>query len=111
MSKVPKLVHVTRLDSYPAFKATYTEEGYLKDKPVMTSTGIFEYKNEDGSTRRELRLPEDVFDPESLASYKGKPVVITHDAGLITSENVAENQIGTILSEGERMGTTSGQRS
>lgn len=100
----PKLVHVTRLDSYPAFRATYTEEGYLKDRPILTSIGIFEYKNEDGTTRRELRLPEDVFDPESLASYKGKPIVITHDAGLITSENVAENQIGTIISEGEQSG-------
>lgn len=102
--KTPKLIHVTRLDSYPAFKATYTDEGYLKDKPVMTSTGIFEYRNDDGSIRRELRLPEEVFDPASLASYKGKPVVITHDAGLITSDNVAENQIGTILTEGEKDG-------
>lgn len=103
-NNAPKLVHVTRLDSYPAFRASYTDEGYLKDKPILTSTGIFEYKNEDGSIRRELRLPEDVFDKESLASYKGKPVVITHDAGLITSDNVAENQIGTILTEGEKDG-------
>ena len=104
MSNAPKLVHVTRLDSFPAFKASYTDEGYLRDKPVLTSTGIFEYRNDDGSIRRELRLPEEVFDPESLASYKGKPVVITHDAGLITSDNVADNQIGTILTEGEKSG-------
>ena len=104
MSNAPKLVHVTRLDSFPAFKASYTDEGYLRDKPVLTSTGIFEYRNDDGSIRRELRLPEEVFAPESLASYKGKPVVITHDAGLITSDNVADNQIGTILTEGEKSG-------
>lgn len=99
----PKLKRVVRLDAMP-LKAQYTAEGYLLDKPVLTSTGIFEYTNPDGSIRRELRLPEDVFDPESLKSYKGKPVVITHDAGLITTDNVAENQIGTIMSEGFQSG-------
>lgn len=98
------LRRVIRLDSVPMQKAYFTPEGFLKDKPVLTSTGIFEYANPDGSIRRELRLPEDVFDPESLKSYKGKPVIITHNAGLIDKDNVADNQIGTILSEGERSG-------
>ena len=98
------LRRVIRLDSVPMQKAYFTPEGFLKDKPVLTSTGIFEYANPDGSIRRELRLPEDVFSPESLRSYKGKPVIITHNAGLIDKDNVAENQIGTILSEGERSG-------
>lgn len=85
-------------------KAYFTPEGYLRDKPILTSVGIFEYSNPDGSVRRELRLPEDVFSPESLKSFKSKPIVITHDAGLIDKDNVSENQIGTILSEGERSG-------
>ena len=100
----PKLQRVMRLDSVPVQEAFYTEEGYLKDKPILTSTGIFEYLNPDGTVRRELRLPEDVFDPESLASYRAKPIVITHDAGLVNKDNVHENQIGTILSEGIKSG-------
>ncbi len=96
----PKLTRVIRLDSIPLGKATYTEEGYLKDRPILTSTGIFEYRNKDGSIRRELRLPEEVFNKESLASYKGKPIIITHDAGLITKDNVHSEQVGTILSDG-----------
>ena len=99
-----QLRRVIRLDSVPMQKAYFTPEGFLKDKPILTSTGIFEYTNPDGSIRRELRLPEDVFSPESLKSYRGKPIVVTHDAGLIDKDNVAENQIGTILSEGERSG-------
>lgn len=99
-----ELKRVIRLDSVPMVKAYFTPEGFLRDKPILTSTGIFEYSNPDGSIRRELRLPEDVFSPESLKSYRGKPVVVTHDAGLIDKNNVAENQIGTILSEGERSG-------
>lgn len=93
-----------REDSMPVGKATTTSEGYLRDRPVLTSIGIFEYTNPDGSPRRELRLPEEVFDRESLASYKGKPIIITHDAGLVSKDNVQENQIGTILSEGARDG-------
>ncbi len=100
----PKLVRVTRLDSMPMTKAQYTEEGFLVDRPVLTSTGIFEYKNPDGSVRRELRLPEEVFAPESLASYRGKPIIITHNAGLITKDNVQREAVGTILSEGYQDG-------
>lgn len=100
----PTLRNVFRLDSLPLNQTYYTAEGYLVDRPIVTSTGIFEYLNPDGTVRRELRLPEDVFDPESLKSYKGKPVIITHDAGLINKDNVGEEEIGTILSEGYRSG-------
>ena len=96
------LNRVIRLDSLPLGQTIFTQEGYLMDRPILTSTGIFEYTNPDGSIRRELRLPEEVFDPESLKSYKGKPIIITHDAGLIDKNNVDEEQIGTILSEGYR---------
>lgn len=100
----PTLRKVIRLDSLPLDQTYYTPEGYLIDRPILTSTGIFEYINPDGSVRKELRLPEDVFDPESLKSYKGRPIIITHDAGLVTKDNVQGNQIGTILTEGYRSG-------
>ena len=74
------------------------------DHPILTRVGIFEYRRPDGSIRRELRLPEEVFAPESLASYKGKPVILTHEAGMIDSDNVQQEQIGTILSEGMQDG-------
>ena len=100
----PKLQRVIRFDSMPITRAQYTEEGYLVDRPILTSVGIFEYRNPNGTIRRELRLPEEVFDPESLASYRGQPVIITHDAGLIDFTNVGKEQIGTILSEGYKDG-------
>lgn len=74
------------------------------DHPILTRVGIFEYRRPDGSIRRELRLPEEVFAPESLASYKGKPVILTHEAGMIDSDNVQQEQIGTILSDGTQDG-------
>lgn len=51
-----------------------------------------------------MRRPEEVFAPESLKSYKSKPIIITHDAGLVTKDNIHEHQIGTVLSEGYRSG-------
>lgn len=97
-----KLVH--RLDSIQINDTYFTEEGYLMDMPIVTTTGIFEYTNPDGSIRRELRLPENVFEPESLASYKGKPIIVTHNAGVVDSTNVHDEIIGTILSEGVQSG-------
>ena len=93
-----------RLDSMPLDKTYYTEEGYLVDHPIVTTCGIFEYKNPDGTTRRELRLPEYVFEEKSLESYKGKPIIITHDAGEVDKDNVHQEQIGTIMSAGYRDG-------
>lgn len=98
------LRRVQRLDSIPLDQTYFTEEGYLIDHPIVTSVGIFEYHNPDGSTRRELRLPEDVFATKSLMTYKGKPVIITHDAGYVDKENQREEAIGTILSEGYQDG-------
>lgn len=97
-----KTSRVLRFDSIVLNQTYFTDEGYLVDHPIVTSTGIFEYTNPDGSRRRELRLPEDVFSPESLKSYKGKPVIITHDAGYINKDNAHIENIGTILSDGYR---------
>ncbi len=93
-----------RVDSISLDQTYYTDEGYLVDHPIVTTCGVFVYKNRDGSVRRELRLPEEVFDETSLASYKGKPIIITHSAGEVDKENVRREQIGTIMSEGYRDG-------
>lgn len=93
-----------RFDSIPLSDTYFTPEGYLIDNPILTRVGIFEYHNPDGTIRRELRLPEEVFAAESLASYKGKPVILTHEAGLVDVENVQQEHIGTVLSEGVQDG-------
>lgn len=89
-----------RIDSISMDQTYYTDEGYLVDHPIVTTCGIFEYKNDDGSTRRELRLPENVFDKKSLESYKGKPIIITHDlqAGLLSPQAKLTEKHRTIAS-------------
>ena len=94
-----------RTDSVPVDEH-YSAEGYFYDNPILTRTGIFKYTLEDGSERRELRRPEDVFDPESLASYEGKPIIITHDARVIDKDNARRERVGTILTPGQQDGET-----
>ena len=101
--EVRTIATVERYDSIPV-KAIYTDEGYLLDTPIVTRVGIFEYKNDDGSIRRELRLPEEVFSKTSLDSYEGKPIIITHEAGKVDKNNVEGEGIGTILSKGFKDG-------
>ena len=98
--EVIKTKTVQRTDSVNLDKATITPEGFLRDSPIIARTGILEYKNPDGSTRREFRPPEEVFKVDSLASFKGKPIVMGHGAGMITADNAKRSMIGTMLSEG-----------
>ncbi len=72
-----------------------TEEGFIKGRAIVTRTGVFLYKNADGTIRKELRHPEDVMIPESLESIKMIPIVDGHPAErLVTAENAKRLQIG-----------------
>lgn len=93
---------VMRFDRVP-LKATRTDEGYLVDSPVLTRTGVFEYRDAAGKVRREYRPPEEVFHPDSLASLRGKPVTDGHP-GKVDAKNFRQHVIGTMLSEGRRDG-------
>lgn len=85
------------------FKATKTDEGFLIDSPIVARTGIQIYYDAKGNERRELRLPEEVFNADALASMKGKPITVTHK-GEITAKNFRRVGVGTVLSEGKQDG-------
>lgn len=78
---------------------TRTTEGFLTGRAIVTSIGVFTYKYADGTELRELRLPEEVFDPESLNSMKLKPVTNQHPDGFVTPENQQELQVGSLGSD------------
>jgi hypothetical protein len=86
---------------------TRTTEGFLTGRSIVTSIGVFTYRNADGTTSRELRLPEEVFDSESLASMKLKPVVNDHPAEKVTPANTQELAVGSL---GSLVTTTAQER-
>ena len=73
-----------------------TNEGFLKGRAIVTSIGVFTYKRKDGTVQRELRLPEDVFSPETLNSMMLKPVTLNHPTELVTSDNADKLQVGSL---------------
>ena len=94
---------VQRYDNY-AITATKTDEGFIKDAPIIGRTGILEYRNVDGSIRREYRPPEEAFNADSLASIRGKPITLGHH-GLVSSANYREAKpVGTVISDGRQDG-------
>ena len=73
-----------------------TAEGFLKGRAIVTCAGVFTYKRADGTIQRELRLPEEVFAPETLESLKLKPMTLNHPMELVTSNNADELQVGSL---------------
>ena len=87
-----------------AFKATKTDEGFIRDTPVVGRTGILLYRNADGTERKEYRPPDEAFKPDSLASLMGKPITIGHKA-FVTAGNAAQvAPVGSVLSAGRQDG-------
>lgn len=77
------------------FKHKTTAEGFLTGDAIVTRTGVFQYVNNDGTIRHELRHPDDVFNADSLASLKLKPVTDNHPPELVNSDNANVYAIGS----------------
>ena len=94
---------VNRFD-FAQLKATKTDEGFLVDLPIVGRVGIQVYQNADGTVTREFRPPEEVFNADSLASFKGKPVTDGHPDTPVTAKNYKDLAAGSMLSEGKEDG-------
>lgn len=87
-----------------AIKATKTDEGFIRDAPVIGRAGILQYMNADGSPRYEYRPPDEAFKADSLATLEGKPITVGHQ-GMVTAGNAASiKPIGTVLTAGRQDG-------
>lgn len=90
-----------RVDSAIVSGAVTDADGFMYDSPIVARTGVYTYVNPDKTIRREYRPREEVFDNESMLSFKGKPIVVEHPkTGKITSKTAKGLSIGAILSNG-----------
>ena len=86
-----------RVDNHVAATPVETlDNGYLRCTGTLFRTGVYTYRRTDGSVYRELRLPEEVFDPDSLASFELVPVTNDHPSSELTSHNTASHQVGSL---------------
>lgn len=96
---------VARYDVIEVRKPERTAQGFLRADAVLTRPGVFVYRNQDGTTRREYRPPEEVFHVDSLSSFEDAPITIDHPAEKwVTKENASKLSVGTIKSQPQRDG-------
>jgi HK97 family phage prohead protease len=85
-------------DSYGKLgKVQRTQVGGIRVRARLTRVGVLKYLQRDGSVSRQLRVPEEVFDAESLASLKGVPVTDhAHHTALISAHNFRDAALGHV---------------
>ena len=80
-----------------------TPHGGLIARANLTRTGVFTYAMPDGSSRRELRHPDDVFAADSLATYPHAPVTVDHP-GRVDTKNWRDHAVGHVAGAVKREG-------
>lgn len=79
--------HVVRMDRSRLGNVRRTGSGGARIPARLTRTGVLSYRNPDGTERRELRLAEEVFREDSLATLEHATVIdVEHHTGLVTPE-------------------------
>ena len=86
---------VRRWDVSPLEKPVKSSLG-LRAQGMITRSGVFVYTLRDGTKMRELRPPEEVFDPSSLDSFALVPLTNDHPPDNLTQDSVAKYQVGAV---------------
>jgi len=87
-------VRAFRGDRGELAKPTMTRNGFMRADAFFTRTGVFEYQNADGSARRELRVTEEVFNPDSVSTFEMVPVTMGHPPRPVDTSNARRYGIG-----------------
>jgi hypothetical protein len=87
---------VIRFDAATLGQAKRTPQGFLRATARLTRTGVLAYRQPDGTVRRELRRPEQVFHADSLATLNDAPLTDLHPKVMVTAENARELSLGHV---------------
>lgn len=84
--------------------------GCLRVDAYLTRTGVFTYRNPDGTERREYRPPTEVFKADSLGTFAMVPVTDDHPPEMVTASNAKQYLRGTtgeaVRQDGDRVACT-----
>lgn len=82
-----------------------TQQGFLRVDANLTRTGVLKYTLPDGSVRRELRHPDEVFNADSLQSLAACPITDLHPTeGMVTKDNwrqLSRGVLGDVRRDGK----------
>ena len=90
------MIKVQRYDRGELRKPERLKNGFMKVDARLTRTGVFIYRTADGGTRRELRLPEEVFKGDSMETFHLAPLTLGHPSVPVTADNFKEFTVGTV---------------
>jgi len=79
-------------------------QGGIKIPAAIARTGVLDYLQPDGSTRREYRPPEEVFNADSMASLMGVPVTDLHPHEPVNKENASFLSVGRVIGDPKQDG-------
>ena len=99
---------VQRLDFAGSVRGVVeTPQGGRRMPAVLTRVGVLRYTDDTGREWGELRPPEEVFSPDSLATLRGATVVDLHPDDPVTTENFQALSLGhvhdDVVSEDDRL--------
>src|SRR5688500_828973 len=80
-------------------RAELTQQGFRQGVVPISKIGVFAYRNKDGTTRWEARLPQHVLSKKAVDSFKCKPIQIDHPEMLDNPDAIARQKIGHIGDE------------
>lgn len=99
------------IDAAPLGAARRLPNGFLRAPATLTRAGVLVYRLANGSTRRELRPPEEVFSTDSLATLELAPLTLEHPEPIgtpVTSDNVKDLGVGHLGQTFDRDGNLLG---
>lgn len=87
---------VNRYDRMPMASAHRTEAGFLRVEGRISRIGVQEYRDGQGNIRRELRVPEEIFDEASMSSFAMVPLTMQHPPRLLDPTTAKQYTVGTV---------------
>lgn len=99
-----ELLEVHRLDRGELKKPERLANGWVRADAYLTRTGVFTYRNTDGSQRREYRPPSEVFKADALQTFALAPLTDEHPPSYLDANNTREYARGAV-SEPRRDGS------
>lgn len=70
--------------------------GALRADGLLTRSGVFRYRNADGTERLEYRPPDEVFAQESMDSFALVPVTNDHPPEMVNAVNARAHAVGAV---------------
>lgn len=73
---------------------TLTREGFLEVDALVTRVGVFIYRDAAGGVVRQLRPKDEVLEPKSYNTLKGKSITDDHPKDFVISKNYKKHNVG-----------------